>query len=79
MVSQSYEVAYVDRSQRLSIIAARLEREEAITLACREAKKRATGRMFAEGSSALREVVVIREERRSQGFSERPTRSLAVP
>jgi hypothetical protein len=45
-----YDVVYLDRTQRQTLVAAGLARDAARDLACQEAKRRNVGRMFLAGS-----------------------------
>ena len=45
-----YDVVYLDRTQRQTLVAAGLARDAARDLACEEAKRRNVGRMFLAGS-----------------------------
>jgi hypothetical protein len=58
-----YDVVYLDRTQRQTLVAAGLAREAARDLACEEAKRRKVGRMFLAGSreTPAGDVVLIVE------------------
>jgi hypothetical protein len=55
-----YDVVYLDRTHRERLLASRLERDSAVTIARAEARRLRAGRMFLAGSEqAPGEVVVI--------------------
>lgn len=58
-----YDVLYLDQASHARVIAARLGRDSAVTIARAEARRRRVGRMFLAGSEpALRgELVLIVE------------------
>lgn len=63
-----YDVLYIDRGDRRTLLAEGLARDTACDLARSEAAKRKVGRMFLAGSEfmELGEVVVIVESERNQ-------------
>jgi hypothetical protein len=63
-----YDVVYLDRAQRQTVVAAGLARDAACDLALTEARRRGVGRMFLAGSErSLRgEHVLIVESRREE-------------
>jgi hypothetical protein len=55
-----YDVVYFDRTHHERVLASRLERDSAVTLARAEARRLRAGRMFLAGSEeAPGDVVVI--------------------
>jgi hypothetical protein len=58
-----YDVVYLDRTQRQTLVAAGLSGDAARDLACEEAKRRNVGRMFLAGSqqTPTGELVLIVE------------------
>jgi hypothetical protein len=62
-----YDVVYLDRTQRQTLVAGGLARDAARDLACQEAKRRNVGRMFLAGSqqTPTGDLVLIVESARA--------------
>jgi hypothetical protein len=62
-----YDVVYLDRTQRQTLVAAGLARDAARALACEEAKRRNVGRMFLAGTqqTPTGDLVLIVESARA--------------
>lgn len=60
-----YDVVYVNRTQRSTVVGSGLARDSAVTIAREEARRRRAGRMFLAGSESAppsHAVVIIRSE-----------------
>jgi hypothetical protein len=62
-----YDVLYINRTQRSTVVGSRLARESAVSVARREARRGRAGRMFLAGSEPVdrHSVVLIVESERA--------------
>jgi len=62
-----YDVVYVNRTQRSTVVGSGLARDSAVTIAREEARRRRAGRMFLAGSERMdrRSIVLIVESERA--------------
>ena len=62
-----YDVVYINRTRRSTVLGSGLARDSAVTVAREEARRRRAGRMFLVGSEPMdrRSVVLIVESERA--------------
>jgi hypothetical protein len=62
-----YDVVYINRTRRSTVVGSRLRRDSAVTVARHEARRRRAGRMFLAGSEPMdrRSVVLIVDSERA--------------
>jgi hypothetical protein len=62
-----YDVVYINRTRRPTVLESGLARDSAVTVAREEARRRRAGRMFLAGSEPMdrRSVVLIVESERA--------------